>query len=105
MSSKLGPIEVTCDSPPYFIVQACLRIGMTSPADVRWCRVESQATPPGGWRKLLAISNWSTAPTICHCGRPLPQLEAYTFTLVTGKEISYLLGQCSRCHTIYWNDA
>jgi hypothetical protein len=103
MSNQLGPIEVTCDSPPFFIVQACLRIGLKSPADVRWNRLSHQADAQGGWRQLLGFPAASTA-TSCHCGQPLPGLEAYTFTLVTGKEVSYLLGQCGRCRTIYWDD-
>jgi hypothetical protein len=104
MSNQLGPIEMTCDSPPYFIVQACTRIGLQSPADVRWSRAKNWPETQGGWRLLLALPG-GTPTQSCHCGQKMPHLEAYTFTLVTGKEISYLLGQCSRCHTIYWNDA
>jgi hypothetical protein len=112
MSSKLWPIELTCDAPPYHIVQACYRIGIESAEDVRWCRVSNMGGAPGGWRQLLAFPPWGTlsranqpGDATCSCGRPLPRLEPYTFTLITGKEISYLLGQCGHCHTVYWDDA
>jgi hypothetical protein len=29
---------------------------------------------------------------------------AYTFTMSTGKELSYCLGQCGKCHTIFWEE-
>jgi hypothetical protein len=35
----------------------------------------------------------------------LPEMANYIFTLDTGREIAYLLGQCSRCHAIYWEEA
>jgi hypothetical protein len=112
MSSQLGPIDVVCDAPPYHIVQACYRIGIEGAEDVRWCRVGSVTGGGGGWRQLIAFPPWNaftrpqqTGEHNCSCGHNLPRLEAYTFTLITGKEISYLLGQCPRCHTVYWDDA
>jgi len=38
VSTRLGPILIDCDAPPYAIVQACERRGLRSPLDVRWCR-------------------------------------------------------------------
>jgi hypothetical protein len=32
-----GSIEIECDSPPYYIVETCHRIGLKRPEDVRWC--------------------------------------------------------------------
>jgi hypothetical protein len=109
MSSKLGPIEVTCDAPPYHIVQACFRIGLESAEDVRWCRMSNLPNTHGGWRQLIPFSSWgasahSPQEGSCSCGQALPRLEAYTFTLITGKEVSYLLGQCQRCRAIYWDN-
>jgi hypothetical protein len=33
----------------------------------------------------------------------LPHMQGYLFTFNTGKEVFYLLGQCSRCHTVFWD--
>jgi len=41
----------------------------------------------------------------CRCGQKLPSLDRYTFTYLTGHEASYLLGQCPRCKTVYWEEA
>jgi hypothetical protein len=35
----------------------------------------------------------------------LPVMERYTFTLVSGAQSSYFIGQCSRCLAIYWDEA
>lgn len=111
MSNQLGPIEVSCDAPPYHIVQACSRIGFQEPEDVRWCRVGHQGDSVAGWRQLIQFAPWNAllgahgqVQKTCSCGQHLPRLETYTFTLITGKELSYLLGQCSRCHTVFWDD-
>ena len=63
MSSKLGPIEILCEAPPYPIVQACHMIGIKRPEDVRWCRM-SQFRAFGGnphegqsiWHLSLGLS-------------------------------------------------
>ena len=34
MSSRLGPLQIECDAPPYMIVSACRKIGFESPEDV-----------------------------------------------------------------------
>jgi hypothetical protein len=31
-------------------------------------------------------------------------MEGYTFTFASGKEAEYLLGQCRRCRTIFWEE-
>ena len=48
MSSKLGPLEVVCDAPPYCIVRACHLIGLRKPEDVRWLRLGSFLKDRGG---------------------------------------------------------
>jgi hypothetical protein len=112
MFNQLGPLEVLCDAPPYHFVQACNRIGFSNPEDVRWCRISQHFGAPTGWRQLMQISPWNVLTgnrqvpqKVCVCGQGLPQLEAYTFTLITGKDVSYFLGQCKRCHTIFWDNA
>jgi len=57
----------------------------------------------GTWKALLGLK--STKIRNCSCGRGLPALERYTFTFRNGSEASYLLGQCSRCRTIFWEEA
>jgi hypothetical protein len=110
MPQSLGPIEVYCDAPPYPIIQACNRIGLHRPEDVRWCRMshlldgqddQGEAVGSHGWRMLLGNKPSSS----CDCGHPLPVLEKCTFTFITGREVSYLIGQCPRCHAVFWEDA
>jgi hypothetical protein len=111
MSSKLGPLEVICDAPPYCIVRACHLIGLQNPEDVRWLRMsafikEHTGEELGGssfFQKLL----WSTGrmrEETCSCGEKLPLLEKYVFTLLHHGDLYYLLGQCPRCRTIFWEE-
>jgi hypothetical protein len=51
---------------------------------------------------LLGMNKSGSA---CDCGHPLPVLEKCTFTFITGREVSYLIGQCPRCHAVFWEDA
>jgi hypothetical protein len=108
MSSRLGPLDVSCDAPPYSIVTACHRIGMESPEDVPWFRLSHLVGQHSLWRQLLRLPPWRALSAAndrnCRCGRVLPQLEHYTFTLLSGEERFYFLGQCDRCHAIYWEE-
>jgi hypothetical protein len=112
MSSKLGPIEVQCDAPSYAVVRACHRIGLSAPEDVRWCRVRHFLDAATGWSGLFHALTWKkllsrseTGEKSCNCGGTLPILERVTFTFNTGREESYLMGQCARCRTIFWEEA
>jgi hypothetical protein len=112
MPNQLGPIEISCDAPPYHIVRACHIIGIQTPEDVRWCRISHVLSASLGLRDLLKLQPWKVFSVVnqpgqgtCSCRQPLPTLERYTFTLITGHEVSYLLGQCSRCRTVYWEEA
>jgi hypothetical protein len=100
MSADLGPIDIVCDAPPYPVVRACEGADLRSPADVRWARVE---TPAGhGSGELPALPGRSA----CSCGQPMPSLEVCTFIFfATGNHVSYFLGQCGRCRTIFWANA
>lgn len=111
MTSRLGPMEIECDSPPYSIVKACTRIGVHDPEDVRWCRVSGQAeTHRLNWRELIRhpwrflTGGHRAQGKNCVCGHELPQLDQYTFTMMSGLEKSYELGQCIHCRTIYWEE-
>jgi hypothetical protein len=99
MSGNLGPIDIQCDAPPYPVVKACVSLGFHEPEDVRWCRIERRRL-----RRPSSLFPWLRAAIpMCVCGQPLPKLESYTFTFVSGSQLEYHLGQCSRCRTIYWD--
>ena len=111
MSAQWGPLEIDCDSPPYSIVRACTRIGVRAPEDVRWCRLSGVQEPATGWRQFIR-SPWKLLGGIagahgrnCVCGQELPHLDEYTFTMISGTEKSYLLGQCDSCRTVFWEEA
>jgi hypothetical protein len=99
MSKDLGPIDVQCDAPPYPVVKACAALGFHAPQDVRWCHFDRRATT----RRATLFPWLRPAAPRCTCGQPLPALESYTFTFVSGNRAQYMLGQCRRCWTIYWD--
>jgi hypothetical protein len=82
-------------------------IGLKSPEDVRWSRLDHLMTAYDdkgvSWRSLLGMS--LPGSTACKCGQQLPVLEQYTFTLISGRQASYLITQCGRCLTVYWQEA
>ena len=93
---NLGVLEFVCDAPAYPVVQACNRLGLESPEDVRWCRL----------RNLVAESFWRSSAKggNCLCGQRVPDLMHCTFTYANGTEETYILGQCERCRTILWDE-
>ena len=111
MSDPLGPMEIECDAPSYPIVRACQRLGFHSPQDVRWCRVSRRGNQRSDWRQFLRrpwqllLGTSEASGNTCFCGQALPAPEMYTFTLISGKEVYYLMGQCGQCHTIFWDQA
>ena len=112
MASQLGPIDLECDAPIYPIVRASRSIGIHAPEDVRWCRLSHFLGRSASWLGLLDALGWNKlvgrgqAPdaATCSCGEKLPMLEKVTFTFATGREESYLLAQCSRCQTVFWEE-
>jgi hypothetical protein len=111
MFSRLGPIDVHCDAPSYRIVQACRRVGIESPEDVRWCRVSHFLSQVPGWKGLFHTDTWKKLlgrggpeERTCSCGHKLPNLDRITFTFSSGGEVTYLIGQCGGCRTIFWED-
>ncbi|HZU38628.1 MAG TPA: hypothetical protein VFA18_22065 [Gemmataceae bacterium] len=102
MSEQFGPLEVECDAPSYAVVRACSELGIQTPEDVRWCRLSHWLNGPHGLQRLLQAKGRS-AERQCLCGSSLPHMQGYLFTFNTGKEVFYLLGQCSRCHTVFWD--
>jgi hypothetical protein len=105
MAEQFEPLEIRCDAPPYGIVRGCRFIGMRDPEDVAWYRLSRYHQ---GWPERFDLTTWNAflAPGArCLCGRDLPRLEAYEFTLVSGDEVRYLLGQCAGCRTVFWEEA
>lgn len=111
-ANRLGPLDVSCDAPPYSVVQACRRCGFQDPEDVRWCRMCHLLNRQVSWRELLHFQTWRAllgmnqpGDPVCVCGQQLPALERYSFFFLSGQESSYLLGQCRRCRTVFWEEA
>jgi hypothetical protein len=113
MSNQLGPLEVICDAPPYPIVQACNAIGVDNPEDVRWMRMSHRVeprdeTPERGdrsasvWQKILHTN--AAREQACSCREKIPKLAKYRFTYSSGDEVTYSVAQCTKCHTVYWEE-
>jgi len=103
-------IEIECDAPPYWIVKACESLGLESPLDVPWRQLSRfqrqkrrERTSLQGWVKGLIYGTPHGEDGKCTCGTHLPRLETYIFTLLRAGEVEYQIGQCSRCHTLYWD--
>jgi hypothetical protein len=80
-------------------VRACAGLGFHAPQDVRWCRLDRRKLKrPAGLFPWLRGSK-----PACACGQPVPELESYTFTFVSGSKVEYFLAQCQRCRTIFWD--
>jgi hypothetical protein len=114
MSSPLGPIDIICDAPPYPVVRASHGLGFSRPEDVRWARLSHfqaerdslwELLNPLSWKQALAGHGRSHRQQTCSCGKDLPLLERYLFTYADGRQEAYLLAQCLRCHTVFWEDA
>lgn len=110
MAIQLGPIEIRCDAPPYAIVRACGEVGIQSPEDVAWHRLPNYLSAQKPLPSLFQVETWriflgmdADGQPRCRCGEPLPALERYTFLLSNGNQFHYLLGQCSRCRSVYWD--
>jgi hypothetical protein len=109
MATRLGPIDLCCDSPPYSIVQACAQVGIQCPEDVRWTRISVHQSAQAGWKQFVQHAPWNVflageqnEEGPCNCGQIIPKMELYVFTLDTGKQLSYYLAQCPRCYTVFW---
>ena len=109
MMSRLGLLEVECDAPPYPIVRACRKLGMSHPEDVRWCRKSRFHKRDQSWMSFLASPLWGRLlgrseghEQACNCGQPLPTLESFSFTFQSGEQMDYEMAQCPRCGTVYW---
>jgi hypothetical protein len=109
IEQDLGPIEIVCDAPPYHVVRACNLIGFESPEDVCWRRLDHHEAR-GGWRKLLHLCQRllgvrPSTESRCACNEEMPELNCFSFTFVMNRTLTYRLGQCPRCRTVFWEDA
>lgn len=91
MGSKLGPLEINCDAPPYPVVTSCVKLGVEKPQDVRWLGTSEQ------------IEGEAVERTVCTCKEKLPELNQYEFTFASGDVGMFNIGQCKKCKTVYWN--
>jgi hypothetical protein len=112
MSVQSGHVPVSCDAPPYPIVEGCHLIGLTRPEDVRWRRVSELFALRGGWVLRLLARVWASVrgergplELHCSCGQPLLCVLKYMFIFDSGHRKCYRIGQCDRCRTIYWENA
>jgi hypothetical protein len=111
MAKRSQPLQIECDAPSYAIVQACQRLGFHTPEDVRWCRLSHLGRHRVDWRQLFRrpwrffLEMARSSARTCFCGHALPALEMCTFTLISGREIPYYMGQCRRCHAIFWDES
>jgi hypothetical protein len=102
-------IDLNCDAPAYPVVRACKSVGIDRPEDVRWCHwTRRSSRRSASW---FRVANWKSLfrrPAAdlahCSCGQTLPGLEECLFSYVGGEAMTYLLGQCHRCGTIFWQE-
>ena len=101
------------DLPPAPIVEACERIGFLGSKDVGWSKVSTLHSSRSGWFTRLAnrvaasrqYPGAAKCPEIeCTCGEHYVLLLKYRFTLDTGAQLDYRIGQCERCGTIHWDN-
>jgi hypothetical protein len=109
VASPWSSIDVRCDSPPYQVVQACRQARLQSPEDVRWLGLAAARHPHAGpapspsWRLWMTLWGGGRAADLtCPCGQTLAAPGQFEFTFNTGRVATYLLCQCPRCRTIFW---
>jgi hypothetical protein len=109
MSSGLGCIDIDCEAPSYEVVEACRGLGLHSPWDVRWLRMSRLDQPPLCGRGVFSVRRWVELLGLsrprggtCPCGQQLPAPGRRHFPSLPRGECDYLIGQCGRCHTIFW---
>jgi hypothetical protein len=110
MFSRIKQLDICCDAPPYGVVRACKGCGFHSPLDVRWCRMSHFVAGERQRKGNIGIRLWQwffgrtkPKPITCSCGQPLPELKEYGFTYSSKAVGDYLMGQCRRCRTVFWD--
>jgi hypothetical protein len=104
----LDRLEILGEAPPFPLVRACQRLGFRSPLEVRWWRVSHSLAGRGHTPVTNSGPEVSATGrpdrTGCTCGEPIPGLDQYAITFAFEKVADYLLGQCCRCGTIFWEE-
>lgn len=107
MFSFSGAIEICCDAPPYEVVQACEKLGLESPLDVRWCRLSNNAanaSSPRAWPWQWFFGKKRSEHRSCSCGRSLPTLFKFAFRFLGDDIPDYRIGQCRHCRSVFWEE-
>jgi hypothetical protein len=111
MCDEIKQFEASCDAPPYSVARAYEARGLRAALDVRWCRLSHLLTGEQRRQGNVGVRVWQwlrgrkgRKPRTCTCGQPLPDLKRYGFTLRSKKVGDYLLGQCCRCGTVFWDE-
>jgi hypothetical protein len=109
LNFNTSKLEWDCPPPP--VMEGCERIGIIAASAGGWSRVSEVGTLRSGWLGHLATrfsSNRGHAgkrrEAACTCGEHIVLLVKYRFTLDTGEQLDYWIGQCERCQTILWDD-
>jgi hypothetical protein len=104
MAEQRGPLEICCDTPPDWVIVACEKMRFDSPLDVGWRQLGHQSRENGLLTRIWRWLMGAVEPTEgdCICGGRLPALTPYAFSSRAESQVDYLLGQCPRCRTIYW---
>jgi hypothetical protein len=110
MIMQLHPVTVHRDAPPEPLVEGCEQLGMVQSPSVRWSRVNRSESQRRRWLAPVAARLGLTGEAVskpkqvaCDCGQQMIWLLKYRFTLDTGEQLDYRIGQCERCQTIHWD--
>jgi hypothetical protein len=71
------------------------------PEDVRWIKMShfhSFVEDSKMNRYFLSAGG----VVLCFCHEKLPKLSKYRFTYSAGDEVTYSVGQCPKCRTVFW---
>jgi hypothetical protein len=112
MFNRWKQLEISCDAPHYAVARASTECGLDSPLDVRWCHMSRFLEAETQRRCSLTCRLWQRLfgrnqpkEYTCICGQPLVELTWCEFPFRDAKKDHYLLSQCRRCRTIFWDAA
>lgn len=68
------------------------------------CREHARAWGAATFLRGLFQTRGGSNSVACTCGAPLPDLQYLLVAFVGSEETAFLLGQCSSCGTVFWDD-
>lgn len=77
--------------PCYELIQSLKKFGFIKPEDVRWQQINLESEG----KKFLKYC--------CTCGNLKREVILKNFSFAFKQPMSYFIGQCPRCDTIYWS--